>query len=80
MSILVIVSIIVVIICINCKSKKEKFITPSQYKNVPVTQSYTKSNNGSTVEEKVQDMLGNNIVPNMDVKVFTDQGRILEVN
>lgn len=53
MSILVIVSVIVVIICLKCKSKKEKFITPSQYKNVPVTQSYEKANNGSTVEEKV---------------------------
>ena len=55
MSILIIVSIIIVIICVSCsnKNKKENFITPSKYKNVPVTQSYEKTNNGSTVEEKV---------------------------
>ena len=37
MSILIIVSIIIVIICVSCTNKKENFITPSQYKNVPVT-------------------------------------------
>lgn len=31
-------------------------------------------------EEKISDMLGNNIVPNNDIKIYTNMAQQLEVN
>ena len=30
--------------------------------------------------ERINDMLGNNIVPNQDIKIYQNQERLLEVN